>query len=298
MPSIFSFFQHQPLPGRFQISLRSLLIVPFVAQVSIAVTTTGWLAHRNGQRAVSDLANQLLEKTSERIEQRLRTFTQVPSQINRTNANALSLGYLDLSNLRTWSRHLYLQSRNQEDITYIYFGDSQGSYVEVERLYGDRYQFAIRDDSTDQKVQVYRLNEQGRTQDLFRIRAYEPRQRLWYQSAVAAGKPGWTDLYEFTGVYPTYGLSFVQPYYDSSGVLQGVLGADFTLRDISRYLSSLNIGKTGEAFIVERDGTLIASSIDESPAGPDNKPQLVSQVNNLLIRETAKAIEEKFGNFA
>lgn len=295
---MFRFLQNQRASSRLQISLQSLLIVPFVAQILLAVALTGWLTHRNGQRAINDLADQLLAKTSNRIEQKLHTFTQVPRQINRTNAGALDLGYLDLNDLRTWSQHLYLQSRNHEDITYIYVGNSQGGYAEVERLYGDRYQFAIRDEDGDQKVRVYRLDEQGQTENLFRIRFYEPRQRPWYQSAVAAGQPGWTEIYEFTGVYPTYGLSFVQPYYDSSGVLQGVLGADFTLQDIARYLNSLSIGETGEAFIIQRDGTLIASSIDESPAGPDNKPQYVSEVNNSLIRETAKDINAQFGSFA
>ncbi len=51
-----------------KVSLRLVLIVPFVLQVAIAVGITGWLSLRNGQKAVNDLAAQLQGEVSARIQ--------------------------------------------------------------------------------------------------------------------------------------------------------------------------------------------------------------------------------------
>ncbi|MEO0537244.1 MAG: PAS domain-containing protein [Cyanobacteria bacterium P01_A01_bin.123] len=286
--------RHAP---RWGVPLRLLLIAPFVVQVVIAVAATGWLAHRNGQRAVQDLATQLLGETSDRIKQELNTYTDVPPRITQANADALALQQLDPNNLRAWSEHFYRQSQYHDTLTFIYFGDEQGRYVELEKQYGDRYKIAFRADDTSDTVH-YRLTQQGKPGEFLRIRPYAPRQRPWYQAAIASGKPVWTEIYEFTVVYPTLGLSFVQPYYDTMGNLQGVVGADFTLQDISGYLDTLSIGKTGKAFIIERDGDLIASSFSESAVGIGNQQKNVLSIHQSLIRETANDIKTTFGSFA
>ncbi len=46
-----------------RLSLRIVLIVPFVTIIVVAVGLTGYLSFRNGQNAVNDLASQLLGKT-------------------------------------------------------------------------------------------------------------------------------------------------------------------------------------------------------------------------------------------
>jgi hypothetical protein len=44
--------------------LHLVLIVPFVAQIWAAVGLTAYFAIRNGQKAVDDMANQLIERFS------------------------------------------------------------------------------------------------------------------------------------------------------------------------------------------------------------------------------------------
>ena len=43
----------------------------------------------------------------------------------------------------------------------------------------------------------------------------------------------------------TYGLAYPQPYYDAEGDLLGVLDAEISLHDVSRFLASLEIGQSG-----------------------------------------------------
>lgn len=53
------------------VSLRLVLVVPFVLQVIVAVGITGWLALQNGQKAIRDLAVQLENEIAERVEQHI-----------------------------------------------------------------------------------------------------------------------------------------------------------------------------------------------------------------------------------
>ncbi|MEO1298924.1 MAG: cache domain-containing protein, partial [Cyanobacteria bacterium J06636_16] len=276
------------------IPLRLFLIVPFVAQTITAVMITGWLAHRNGQHAVQELGNQLLTETSDRITQELHTYTDIPRQVMRANIDALDLQQLDLNNLNSWSQHLYRQSQRHPSIHFIYFGDDQGRYVEVEKKYSDRYEFSIQE-SIAGNTASYKLNQQGLPERFLRTLPYDPRQRPWYKKATASGQATWTAVYEFSVVYPTLGISFVQPYYDASGKQQGVLGADFTLQDISQHLNTLEIGQTGEAFIIERSGNLIASSYSESPGMPGQQQQAALSANQKLLRDTVAYLESTLG---
>ena len=51
-----------------RVSLRTVLIVPFVLQIFVAVGLTGYLSLRNGQKAVNDLADRLSNEVSDRTE--------------------------------------------------------------------------------------------------------------------------------------------------------------------------------------------------------------------------------------
>lgn len=285
-------------PQGLQVPLRSLLIIPFVIQVVVVVTVTGWLAYRSGQQAVRNLTKQLLIETGNRIEQQLNYYTELPTKITQTNVNALHLRSLDPAALQTWYAYLYHQSILYDTITYIYFGTPSGTYAELAQQYSDHYQFTVRTPDTGNSVYVYPLDLAGNLKKIQRRRVYDPREYPWYQLAVKAEKPQWTPVYTFATVYPTLGLSFVQPAYDASGQLWGVVGVGFTLRDISRYLSTLKIGQTGEAFVIDRNGLLIASSMSESPLGANNQQQSVLEVDNALIQATAHSLKQQLGDFA
>ena len=56
---------------RRSIPLRLLLVVPFIAQIFMAVGLIGWLSLQNGQRAVNNVAQQLRGEITARIDQEL-----------------------------------------------------------------------------------------------------------------------------------------------------------------------------------------------------------------------------------
>ena len=279
--------------------IRVILIVPFMFQIIIAVGLTGYFSFRNGQEAINDLVTQLHTEINARIEQYINSYLEIPSLVVNINANAIRNQQLDLNNLRSWLPHLIKQSQVFSSLSYIYFGNEQGNYIALQRLDGGGLAYNLKDNNTGGFMQDYHLDEQGNSIDLHNPQPYDPRLRPWYQSAVQAGRPVWTEIYQFIGSKGTeqLGMSFVYPYFDDNGVLQGVLGSDFTLSKISEFLRSVKIGKTGKTFIVERSGLLVGGSFPY-PSFDENKRRLKAfDVDDQLIQATAKYLVGYYGNF-
>jgi PAS domain S-box-containing protein len=74
------------------ISLRVLLILPFVFQICLVVGLVGWLSLQNGKQAVEILATQLIDKSQKLVKTHLDTYLSEPHRIDRLNTNATRLG--------------------------------------------------------------------------------------------------------------------------------------------------------------------------------------------------------------
>lgn len=64
---------------------------------------------------------------------------------------------------------------------------------------------------------------------------------------------------------PRLKITLVQPIHDHNQTLLGVVGVDFVLSHIGEFLQTLQIGKSGQTFIMERSGLLVASSTRQRP---------------------------------
>ncbi len=280
-------------------SLRNVLIVPFVGLLVVTFLLTGYLAYRSGQRSVEMLANQLMAEISNRIQQTIRETMAIPPLITQTNQDALRNQHLQVDDLQAWRPYLARQSARFESVTYIYFGDEQGQYLEWQRWVDDSLEFSVKDVEVSDVVEVYATDAEGRLGPLLRVNeTYDPRQRPWYQQAKTQGAPMWTSIYEFNDVPPTLGISFARPYYDEQEQLVGVLGSDFTLLQLNDFLRRLDIAQTGEAFIIERSGDLIALSTGSPPLDEANQRLAAVEADHPLVQQTARHLLQDAGSFA
>jgi HAMP domain-containing protein len=107
-------------------------------------------------------------------------------------------------------------------------------------------------------------------------------------------------LHAFTTGLPNITASL--PVYDPSGQnLIGVCGTDVVLPEEFRsFLRTLDIGQTGQAFVVDRSGTLISTSADEplmSGEGETASAILAIDSQDVLVRTTAAYLARNFGGF-
>jgi signal transduction histidine kinase len=287
-----------------RLSLRTILIVPFVVQILGTVGLVGYFSFRNGQQAVNDLASQMRRELTSRIEEKLRIYTETPNVINRLNASAFAQGDIDVDNAKGEDK-FWQQINIFPSTSLIYCGsDRRGAVFGVGRLAGEN---SLRtwesNPSTDDIPQFYRLDSTGNRAQLARkdTRKFDSRQRPWYKAAVAAGQATWSEVYlDFTTQLPTVTASI--PIYSTvDRSLKGVCATDLFLpQEMSQFLGSLKIGKTGSAFIMERSGLLVSTSTKEpmtvgSGSNGERLPAIES--GNTTVRATATYLRDRFGGF-
>lgn len=285
------------------VSLRLVLIVPFILQIVAAVGLTGWFALRNGQKAVNDLAIQLETEVAGRIQQHLDSYLAIPKQINQTNAEAIRLGLLDISNFTQLERTFWQQIQVFEPVSYICFAKEQdGGFIDAGRQGDGTVVIEMTEGFVAGDFLTYATDESAnRTELLSRSPDYDPRVRPWYTSAVEQGKTTWSEPYS---IFPdmVLGITAATPMYQGDRQLQGVLATDLTLTGINEFLQGLHIGQSGEAFIIERSGLLIGTSTDELPfvqENADQEPERLSatDIDAPLIQSTADELLNTFGDF-
>lgn len=285
--------------------LRTVIIVPFVLQIFVAVGLVGYLSFRNGQKAVNNLATQLQSEISDRIQQRLDHYLEVPPVLAQINADAIRLNQLNVQEKANLTRHFWTQKHlfDSVNVSAIYFGSVQGEFTGLGFQDDNTWQISRVDQSTGGKFYSFAPDNQGNPTTLLQIgNPYDPRIRPWYQDAVQAGKPVWSKIYiDFKE--PRLKVTLAQPIYTQDNKLRGVVGVDFVLSHISEFLKGLNIGKSGQTFIMERSGMIVASSTEEEPFLRDQEGNIKQRLQALnsrvpLIRATAEYLNQHFSNFA
>ncbi len=281
-------------------SLQTVLIVSVVTQLAIATGLIGWLSFLNGQKAVRQLVSEVSSETTFRIEQHVETFLDRPHELHILNETVIEQQTLDLDNFDQAGQYFWSQLWQAESYSSIYYGSAEGNFVGVQRRDDGNFVRWERDISEEPLRYTYKLDTQGQPIAPITSQEYEPRQRPWYQAAIASGDGTWSDIYPFASRdYPLLGITAAQPVYDGQGKLEGVLSIDLTLAQISVFLQNLKIGTSGQAFIIERSGEVVATSSDESPfiTGRDGQQRLKA-VNSQAARIRAAAIGllDEFGS--
>ncbi|WP_449419709.1 adenylate/guanylate cyclase domain-containing protein [Phormidium nigroviride] len=291
--------------GSQKIPLRLVLVVPFVLQIFGTVGLTGYISLRNGQIAVNDVAQQLQVEIGVRIQQTLRHYLEVPRIINKINVNAMRLEQLNLQDARSMTRQFWNQKFlfDSAKVSAIYLGTAEGEFFGIGLQDNKTWQTGRAGKQTKRKFHSYAIDSEGNPTTLLEVRKdYDPRMRPWYKKAVEVGGLVWSEIYlDFKD--PRLNITLAQPIYDNLGKLRGVVGVDFILSDIEEFLKNLKIGKTGQTFIIERSGLLVASSTGEQLFIRNKKGEMQERMQaknsqTPVIRATAEYLNHRVGNLA
>ena len=122
--------------------LQIVLVAPFLIQIFGAVSLVGYLSFKNGQRAVNDLAEQLMDRTSEVVDEHLKFHLSIPQTLNQMNVDAIRRGILDvrvgearLRHRKTLGKYFWDQMQAY-DLTYIGIGLTTGEGLGAARYDG------------------------------------------------------------------------------------------------------------------------------------------------------------------
>ncbi len=156
---------------------------------------------------------------------------------------------------------LFQQLRSAPQFAGAYYGDERGNFVYVKRQGANGYLTKIVDVAVRPEERTAFIERTGDFASRDRFfdpkDRYDPRTRPWYKEAKAYRGSIWTDPYIFfTSQSP--GITAATPVIGFDNHVQGVVGVDIEISELSNFLSQLRVGKNGAAFILNRNGDVIA----------------------------------------
>ncbi|GFK92462.1 Autoinducer 2 sensor kinase/phosphatase LuxQ [Fundidesulfovibrio magnetotacticus] len=255
--------EHAPSPSRATsrpVSLRFALTLPFVALIVLSCGLVGFFSLWDGREAVLDVAGQLRSEVLKRVEDHLTGFLDLPRKLNEANAQALRAGVLDLSDPVRRARYFHGVVAANPRIAYSFIGLPDGEFHGARRNEAGEVEVIHAGRDTGQASTYFSTSPLG---DPLEFRAaypnFDPRARPWYKSGVQAGKAVWSPVYRHF-VLKDLTLTASLPVHDGKGGLVGVFGVDYALGNIHEFLRTIKVGNSGEVFLMERGGELLASS--------------------------------------
>ncbi|EHJ49107.1 multi-sensor hybrid histidine kinase [Solidesulfovibrio carbinoliphilus subsp. oakridgensis] len=295
MPHPFSF-----RPGSVrEPSLRVWLTAPFLVLMLASAGLVGWLGLTGGREAVLDVAGQLRAEVLFRVRQTLAAYLSVPPEVNALNAQALGRGLLVPEDPRNAARFFATVVEANPSIAYSFYGDAAGEFYGARRLAAGEVQIVRAGRETGGDSFNFAVTPDGDVGDLRQVyRNFDPRTRPWYKAGASAHGPAWTPVYRhFALGVPT--VTACLPAYAPDGALRGVFGVDYPLTRIHDFLRTIKVGRSGEVYLLERSGALLAASsagLETSmvagpdgtfalaPAGASGLPMLEAAVAHLAGR--------------
>ena len=269
-----------PCPSGPGLPLRLVLIVPFVVQVLGIVGVVGYLSYRSGKNAVNELAYQLMAESSERITSDLNGYLQSAHQINRANIAALESGVVSLQDLDQLHRYMILQHLQLPAVTSIIVGTPEGEFRVIHRISANGlsdvkptelpYEAGRSDAADPSRLNLYTINEAGQLgRDVGTLENFDVRDDPWFRRAAETGQPGWIEPHQI-GATNRLTINGFIPFYDTSQRFAGAFGVNLSLDRLNDFLAEHSVSPSGQVFIIERNGLLIANSTGELPFARSN----------------------------
>lgn len=250
-----------------------------------------WLSlawNRQARTAVNRLADQNIEQIHRSAATKIADMLSIPVRVCEVNQHLISAGLLVPTDLDGWRPTLVHQSRTFDVLSAISWGSADGKATWVSRYADGSYYWALKDDPASATMTQWKLGRDGHiVSDSMSTFEFDLSTRPWYQTPRDARRAIWSEPYVWVGGdagdQKMLGISYGIPIFNGGQELMGVIDADFSLNDLSRYLGQLKIGETGMAVLVTRDGRLLAASNDTPVVAAGEQQVLTLESSNPLV---------------
>ena len=275
-------------------SLRAALLVPFVIVIALVAGTISLLSYQTGLKAVDELSERLLLDLSNRVGQ--ATTRQLASSSVMLNVLAPPLGKSDTdpasgkllpTTLSEFEQRMWIACNlYRDERAYLYYGTQTGEFVGLQRDSQGQFEIRIRGQNATSRT-AYETTAPGVRGRTIRSDNYDPRVRPWYLMASEKRALTWSSVYvDFTTKALT--VTLAKPVFAADGSQSGVIATDMPLTALAEFVRGLQVSQTGVAFIVEKNGALIATSTQEKLFGESaQQPSRLraDQSVNPLVRD-------------
>lgn len=292
-----------PKPPGLKATLVGAMLLTVGTTAAIVYVPWSLVSKRNIDTIVDQVNQEITLGTSQEVEKLFNNAESAQSLLN----SSLGQNLIDLTN--PTDRELFLLSvlRANPNFTWVQYGEANGDFFGAQRTPDGSLHFHLRDwdeksQSTTATVNTYSAGVEefipAETETYKMEPSFFAPDRPWYRSALEAPqKRAWTVYVYRTTKSP--GLDATTALVNSQGDVWGVIGVGIELTQLSHYLEQLKGSHRGEAFIINAQQELIAST-DVAEVMPtqgqdaaDPHLQQLDTVENSLLRIASQTLREQ-----
>jgi diguanylate cyclase (GGDEF)-like protein len=281
--------------------LRTWLTAVNAAILLFTVAASVWIAWDNGDRALDDLAGQIQRRAGAQVDGHLQAFLGAPHTVTRLMADAVEQGEISADDPAALYRYMHRLVSLFPGLSYINIGTEDGRFRGLGRAGNASDALVIEETHPPERdvLHQYALDAGGVRGELIRTLPFsDHREQVWYREPRQRDAAVWTSIYSWVDNPEILVASAAVPVH---GRVEGVVGVDMFLSNISEFLGGLDISPRARAFIVERDGLLVASSLGRLPfrLRPEGAVRVhAAQAGDEAIAEAVARLENQPGGLA
>ena len=178
-------------------------------------------------------------------------------------------------------------------------GNEQGEFLQMTRQGDGKFLLRRAGKATGYELNTYEIDRNGKqTQLAEALKNFDVRSRPDYKTALQSRKFGFSNVFSSL-IDSSFNISASAPIYNSQGNLVGVTSAIIRLSEFGDFLRNIRVSKSGQIFILERSGLLVATSTNEEPFRiADGQPirLAATKSGNSLTQATAQYLVTQFGD--
>ncbi len=248
-----------------KLSIRWVLILGSLAMIWVTQVITISTSYMSSQRVLlahaQDIMRNIADLAMEQAENHLIHAESAAHLTKRLlTSNVVSRTQDRMTDLE---RYFHDQLAVYPQFAGIYLGEPNGDFFDVRRdethgAGGIRTKISVNTNGGKETRLAWRDNTHRIVdRQIVHDDVYDPRKRPWYIKAMEEKRIVWTDPYIFfTSQKP--GITIAGPSYTPDGLLKGIVGVDIEIDELSLFISKLRIGKNGRAFMLNRNGDVVA----------------------------------------
>jgi diguanylate cyclase (GGDEF)-like protein len=246
-------------------SLAQVLVWPYVILILVLSLLVGWLSYNAGHQGVLNVADRMLQETSERVALKInRHIYGAGAVLEAAFPTGMTAGSSiddDLEKIK--SRFWIATSLHLDPHNYVYYGNAAGEFAGLFRHSVTDAELRVKY-STDQFRSAYRFDHiDSDLGEAVNVKTdYDPRQRPWFQMGQTHVDDQWSDTY-LNFWEKDLVITRLRQVLSKEGTFQGVVATDVSLTALSDFIKNIHVTPHSVVFVIEQDGDLIASSQGE-----------------------------------
>ena len=276
------------------IQFYGLLAVTVPAVLLCAALTYVWNIHATNSAIT--VAEKTIRGSHEVITEHVVRQMSMAPRVVALNQHLIEEGILNTSQLADWRKTLITELEDGfPGLSAIVWADNQGRTLWIGRYADGGLYWALKEDGQHREMLEWRLNADYSMPDTPSSSfVYDVFNRPWYQTVVSKKAAGWTPPFVWAGgedvTEPTLGVSFGKPILNAAGEVEQVIDADYSLNDLSQYLSEIAMASPAITFLVNKNDRLLAISDPKQSIVIDGEIAHLADLDDPMIKAASKAL--------